>query len=413
MSGLFGKVNRKQNSKENCVFDWLSSSACIVAANGTVQRMQLNVNQDELHELAHNRDLVVFVPGEDVFTTRVELPKMSQSRLKKAIPFALEDQVIDDLAALHFADFVDVTMQSVSSGRYVMVVAHEKMRLWLEKLNAMQVTPIKVLPTYAALHGKVEDNSDVVATIWVTPQDLVLCHVEDKYFASDSENISLYLAQFPAIKKILIKNFTSNTLALPDLWLKEEEFIPATDYIMHLARGYYDCQSPINLLQNQYAFKASTNNNNHKLQQKSYYLLYASIFLLLLYPAVPYFYLKTRVNVVNQRIATIYKAQFPQAQNIVAPKQRLEEKLLQLKMKNGGDKFFYLLANLSKVLPQINRIKLQRLDYQNNQLTLRILAGASDDIADFSDLLSKQGLNVKQQNTTLVGENVHAAIQIE
>src|SRR5207253_4151131 len=59
-------------------------------------------NVEELSHLAAECEVIVMVPAEEVVLTSANLPKMNRSQLAKALPFALEDQVIDDVDILHF-----------------------------------------------------------------------------------------------------------------------------------------------------------------------------------------------------------------------------------------------------------------------------------------------------------------------
>ena len=45
----------------------------------------------------------LLVPGVDVLLTSVALPKMSSSKLKMAVPFALEENVAENVSQLHFS----------------------------------------------------------------------------------------------------------------------------------------------------------------------------------------------------------------------------------------------------------------------------------------------------------------------
>ncbi|MGD1976992.1 MAG: type II secretion system protein GspL, partial [Gammaproteobacteria bacterium] len=56
-----------------------------------------------LPDLVGQRRLVVLVPSHKVLLTSVNLPIRNPARLRQALPFALEEQVAEDLAVLHFA----------------------------------------------------------------------------------------------------------------------------------------------------------------------------------------------------------------------------------------------------------------------------------------------------------------------
>ena len=47
--------------------------------------------------------LLLIAPGEAITLHRVPLPSRKRSTWARAIPYALEDQVVEDIEALHFA----------------------------------------------------------------------------------------------------------------------------------------------------------------------------------------------------------------------------------------------------------------------------------------------------------------------
>src|SRR6267142_6525627 len=54
-------------------------------------------------EQARGRRLVAIVPGEHVVLSRTDIPSRSVQKVLQAAPFTLEDKLVDDVGALHFA----------------------------------------------------------------------------------------------------------------------------------------------------------------------------------------------------------------------------------------------------------------------------------------------------------------------
>ena len=52
---------------------------------------------------AVQKDITIVVPGEDVLFLTAEVPGKNIQRIQQAIPYVLEDRVIDDVDALYFA----------------------------------------------------------------------------------------------------------------------------------------------------------------------------------------------------------------------------------------------------------------------------------------------------------------------
>ena len=88
-----------------------------------------------------DRPVIVLVPAADTATFTVEVPARG-ARLRTALPFALEDHVADEIEDLHFA-----AGASFPSGRLpVVVVAHDRMRDWLDRLQEAGISPSRLVP---------------------------------------------------------------------------------------------------------------------------------------------------------------------------------------------------------------------------------------------------------------------------
>src|SRR5512137_658002 len=87
---------------------------------------------------AAGRRLCVLVPGSDVLLAEPELPAKSGIRLQQLVPYALEEQLADNIDELHFA----LGRRAADSNRTpVAVVAHELMNAWLAELRAAGLEP--------------------------------------------------------------------------------------------------------------------------------------------------------------------------------------------------------------------------------------------------------------------------------
>ena len=87
---------------------------------------------------AAGRRLCALVPGSDVLLAEPELPAKSGSRLQQLVPYALEEQLADNIDELHFA----LGRRAPDSNRTpVAVVARELMDAWLAELRAAGLEP--------------------------------------------------------------------------------------------------------------------------------------------------------------------------------------------------------------------------------------------------------------------------------
>ena len=88
------------------------------------------------------RAVIVLVPATEVLTTSVDMPVRSGARLRAALPFALEENVADDVETLHFASGV----RRESGQLPVAIVAHDKMKEWTGALAEAGIEAAKIIP---------------------------------------------------------------------------------------------------------------------------------------------------------------------------------------------------------------------------------------------------------------------------
>lgn len=379
----------------------------VVDAQGMVSQSAYQDSPDGLAAIAEGKEVIVWVPSQDVVLTQVRLPKMSRTRLAEALPFALEEQLIADVETLHFAAGEHKPDQDLP----VMVVAHEKMQAWLSLLRAWSIEPHCLLPDVYGL--------PVIEGAWqIAINDLALVRTGlYQGFACDKNNLSALLELTASTflpERIAIHNYTGKahaiTLDMPTLI--QEEQISREQFLSDLSRMSQSLPGK-NLLQGKYAVKKSVLPQVDKIWKATTYLACALVALLFLYPLMSYFILKQKANNIDQSIAQIYKRHFPQARNIVAPKMRMEEKLQKTYASRGESRLLSLLSYVGKGMMATPNVKLKRFDFQNGLLALELTAASSDDFSVFTNYLNAQGLMVKQKNATLTGERINATLEIE
>ncbi len=133
----------------------------ILNADGKVSQAELASDPALLAAEATNREIIVIVPAEDTLLTSVTLPKMNRSRLLQAIPYALEEQINDDVDSLHFVAGDYHAHESLP----VMVVSRARMEQWQALLQAWQIVPDKIISAIFTL--------PVVPDTWCVAVDAV------------------------------------------------------------------------------------------------------------------------------------------------------------------------------------------------------------------------------------------------
>lgn len=377
----------------------------LVNAEGMVTEAIMEGDPALLASLHHHREVIVLIPHEDVLLTKVAMPKMNRSRLQQALPYALEEQVIDEIDVLHFAagDYQADNLLPVA------VTSKEKMQRWINWLKEWHIKP-DILTSVLFVLPLSERTWHIALR-----QDQAWVRISAyEGFIADRMNLpyllSIALKEHMPPNSFHIHNYASTPIHSSfDTVLIQEDKLGEEDFFRHLS-GILN-QPFINLLQGTYATKRSRKWQQGMLWKGMVVLLSIGLSVLFLYPTISYFILHHRVNLIEEEITAIYKRHFPHSTSLVAPKQRMEERMRKLSSNAGQNRALILMSEVGKALSPA--IKLKRLDYQNNQLTLTLTAGSSEVLSVFTEQLQKQGLMVQQQNANLAGGVVSATLQVE
>jgi general secretion pathway protein L len=93
---------------------------------------------EQAAEAAGDHAVIVLVPAQEVLLTSVHIPARSAAKIKAALPFALEENLADDVEDLHFA----IGVRQENNRLPVAVVARDKMSQWLHRLSEAGIEPV-------------------------------------------------------------------------------------------------------------------------------------------------------------------------------------------------------------------------------------------------------------------------------
>jgi general secretion pathway protein L len=110
----------------------------LVDSNGTRRSGVSSGNLEQAAIEVGDHAVIALVPAEDVLLTSVHIPVRSVAKIRTALPFALEENLADDVEDLHFA----MGDKQENNRLPVAVVAREKMSRWLERLNEVGIVPV-------------------------------------------------------------------------------------------------------------------------------------------------------------------------------------------------------------------------------------------------------------------------------
>jgi general secretion pathway protein L len=106
---------------------------------------------DNVLALAAGRRIVLFVPGIDVRLASVQVPARQAQKILQAAPYALEDQLAEDVETLHFAIAAVPQRRRANDPHPVALVARARMDEWLAPLRARGLKPDAIIPETLSL----------------------------------------------------------------------------------------------------------------------------------------------------------------------------------------------------------------------------------------------------------------------
>jgi general secretion pathway protein L len=347
----------------------------------------------------------VVIPGSEALITQAQLPKMSRFRLQQALPFALEEEVLDDLETLHFAHGPQVD-------NHVSVVVIRKARLeaYLQLLKGYGITPESVQVAPLALLP-VENQWQLMT--WPKGAASVRTGMHSGFHAElDSLETLLSLRlQEDLEPPAQLLCFTSETpQALQDVKMPLEKIQLSSIQLLEKIAQEWSQHQQLNLLSGGFSAqqKRSVRAQNKRVWQLAGVALSVWIAVMLLSTVGSYTILSLKAQHLRHTAANIYHRHLDNPGS--NPRAKLEAKLRSSLAQGDQSRFSQLLAALAK---SSSSIRIQELGYQNGALTLAVNASSFPNLEKFVEAMRMQGIEVKQQAAVLNGTQISAQLIVE
>jgi len=364
------------------------------------------------------RRLCVLAPGTDVLLANPELPgKSAGAKLQQIVPFALEEQLAEDIDSLHFA----VGKRAVDSlATPVAVVARSLMEGWLAQLAAAGLKPDTMYTDSDLLPenpGQVvallEDDIIVVRPPAGAPitmpadalgEALELMRPQGELTAQSGRGLILYTGapewqrhsqqveavrdRFDGVKVQLLTNGPLGLFA---------QQLPQT--------------TPIDLLQGSYA-QQNSRAAGWRAWRVAAILLAALIGLHVAGKAAQLTILKRTEHKVDASIEQAFRAAMPGEQNAIDARRRMEKRLISAQ---GGSDSAGLLAALEALVESRNAAPgatIQALSFRDGAMDLKIAAPSADVLDRIAQSLRERGWQADLTSGSAVGSGYEGRIQI-
>lgn len=356
-----------------------------------------------LSDMAKNSNqIIVLVPGQAVLLTTVVLPKLSAARLAKALPFALEDQLVEDPANLHIAigltagdNLIPVAivnktlmnewqalLKSILEEAYVQVKAFIPDMLVLplqdQSVTLYQEEPV-VLARLSKMAGFVIDQPSALSLLQL-------------HFTQKGVEKPATLTCYQSTKTPLFSEADCRELGVQ---LQIEKLTAETLYLFTNAMTEW----PINLLQGHYA-PYQRLIQFERLVGIGFALVGAWLLMLTFVDLVQYSLLHREKKSLDKQLIMLYQAVHPTAVLPEQPKALLQKELADLKARTADSTFVRLLSTIGPSLVPLVSSGMTPLQatFRDNQLMLEVEASDTGAMDSFKQSLDAMGLKVTMSN---------------
>lgn len=369
----------------------------------------------ELHDLDRlptelkRLPLAVWSPSAETILTSVTLPTRSRRKIAQALPYALEDRIVGDPEALHYAWQVQAD-GSVS----VAITSRARLQQWLERLkqaglSLAALSPATLLVPWsldgwaAAFMGnellvRSGPVNGFVCPAQDAPPGLLLAALQE---ARRQPNAPDSLILFNAPRSVSAEAW-SQALGLNvraesgALWERRTE-----------------TSAPINLLQGLYEQKKSF---TEPLRPYRVALALAALWVVssVSFNALEWWRLRAEHDSLTKQMTTILLTNFPETKTVVDPAAQMQRAADQLLARRGqgGQGLVSLLAKSANALRTDPRIRLRALRYAENTVTLEVTWPAAMTADAARTTLEGAGLKVEVQAANPKGELVEGKLRI-
>lgn len=381
----------------------------------------------QVHDFARQRRVVCVVPAVDIYLGQALLPAQgNRNKYRQAIPYALEDDLAEDLEQLHFAlgkeqpvqihndeESVDVMAAGKQVKIPVAVINKERLRNWLQKLSAAGLQPHALVPEVLSLPWDADGWSVLL------DNGLALVRTQPlQGFACDPENLEVLLnsaldSSEHAPRQIRIWNHNGVAPA-PQLKseVQIEQLTPEQSLLMTLAKGYRHDQA-INLLQGEFSYKEEYGKLLRPWRIPAL-LLAALVALLFLTNIIQYLQLSKRNEELRQQMVGMYMELFPDALNVPDPRKQMEDKLNELAGAAGASSpFLELLDSVAAEISKIPNVRISTLNFSTGGLDMELALPNLQVLDQLKQQLDQRPeLSTEIQSASAEGEEIKGRLKI-
>ena len=365
--------------------------------------------------------VVALAPAAQILLAEPELPPGGGAKLARAVPFALEEQLTEDVDQLSFA----IGHRRSTGGTPVAVVSRAVLQGWIADLSAAGFDPQAIYPDISLMPENpgqtvlwLEHERLAVRRPGAIPFAVELSPVKEALVVAGVIADPLAPREEPKPKESAVLYLTRDDWARVQGEFEEllEEFaslkvqLLADGPLPWLARGMSALET-VNLLQGE--FSRSTDYNERWRQWRVAALLAAALLGVHVgAQALQIRHAKHESAALDGEISQVFSFAMP-GDTLSDPRRQMQTRLDRIRKSGAGPQFFLrTLQTLSGALAATPKTTITALSYREDALDLTVTAPSLEAISQLTQYAGKQGVTAEIQSSNPVAAGVETHLHL-
>jgi general secretion pathway protein L len=365
--------------------------------------------------------VVVLAPAAQILLAEPELPPGGGAKLARAVPFALEEQLTEDVDQLSFA----IGHRRPSGGTPVAVVSRTVLQGWIADLSAAGFDPSAIYPDISLMPENpgqtvlwLENDRLAVRRPGTIPFAVELAPVKEALVVAGVIGDPLQAGEEPAPKESAILYVTREDWGrvqgdfedlLQDFGSLKVQLL-GDGPLPWLARGINTADA-VNLLQGEFSRTPDYGERWHRWRLAAA-LAAALLVVHVAAQALQIRQAKHESAALDSQITQVFSSAMPGNASADARRQ-MQSRLERIRKSGAGPQYFLrTLQTLSGALAATPKTTISALSYRENALDMTLNAPSLDALSRLTQSVGKEGLAAEIQSSNPVATGVEAHLHI-
>jgi general secretion pathway protein L len=371
--------------------------------------------------IARTGKVIVLAPASQILLAQPELPPGNSTKIARAVPFALEEQLTEDVDQLSFA----IGRRRAGGGTPVAVVSRAVLQSWIANLSAAGIEPHAIYPDISLIP---ENPGQTV--LWLERQRLAVRRPNALPFAVELSPVKEALVVAGVIADPLDSSAEPKTPESAILYVSREDWaLVQTEFeqlaqdfaslkvqlladgpLPWLARGL-QADGAVNLLQGEFS-RAADYSERWRQWRVAAMLAAALLGVHVAAQALQIRSAKHAAAALDSEISQVFTTAMP-ADRITDPRRQMQDRLERARKSGAGPQYFLrTLQTLSGALANTPKTTINSLSYRDQSIEMTVNAPSLAALSQLSQLVAKEGLAAEIQSSNPVATGVEAHLQI-